>query len=327
MSDQEAKTITGAAAQMGMRASAGPFGKALIDAATQRSEIVAVTADLGKYTDLYAFSQIFPERYLNVGMAEQNLVMVAGGLAQSGLVPVASTFAAFLTRRAADFTVMQVALPRANVKLIGGVPGIMSSFGPSHTSVDDIASMRAIPNMTIIDPCDGVELGAALTAALDYDGPVYLRQPFATHVSAEGANKNEPAFEIGRNVLLRKGKDVGLVASSYMVDETLKAADLLAQLGIDAAVLKVSTIKPFDSDSLLELAANTRALVTAENHSLTGGLFSTVAETLAREGCLVRVGAIGVGDSFPPFGSKEYVAKVMGMTVDDIVAKAQTVLA
>ena len=315
-----------AAEQMGMRNMAGPFGKVLIDAAAERQEIVAVTADLSKYTDLFAFAEIYPDRFLNVGMAEQNLVNVACGMAQAGLVPVATTFGAFLTRRATDFIVMQAALPKANVKLIGAVPGITATFGPSHTSIDDIAAMRAVPNLVVIDPADGIELGQALEAALAYEGPVYIRQPFATHVDGEDPGERD-VFQIGKNVLLREGGDVGIVAMGLMVAEALTAADELAQQGKEASVLKVSTIKPFDSDSLLELAANTRALVTAENHSVVGGLYSTVCETLAREGTQTKVAAIGVpGDRFPEFGNREYVQEQLGMMPADIARAASELL-
>lgn len=312
-----------AAAQMGLRDMAGPFGRVLIDAAVERPEIVGVTADLSKYTDLFSFAEIYPDRFLNVGMAEQNLVNVACGMAQAGLLPVATTFGAFLTRRGTDFIAMQAALPKANVKLIGAVPGITASFGPSHTSIDDIAAMRLVPNMVVIDPADGVELGQALAAALEYEGPVYIRQPFATHVEGAGDDQRE-SFQIGKNVLLRKGGDVGIIAMGFMVAEALAAAEELSKQGVEASVLKVSTIKPFDSDSLLELAENTRALVTAENHSVVGGLNSVVCESLAREGRQVRVAAIGVPqDCFPQFGNREYVQEQLGMMPADIARAAR----
>lgn len=325
--DAVVKDVSGdAAAQMGMRDMAGPFGQALIDAAEKRPEIVAITADLSKYTDLFAFAEIYPERFLNVGMAEQNVVNVACGMAQSGLVPVATTFGAFLTRRATDFILMQAALPKTNVKLVGAVPGITATFGPSHTSIDDLAAMRAIPNMVVIDPADGAELGGAMSAVLDYEGPVYLRQPFATHVDGNVKERREP-FQIGKNVLLRQGADVGIVAMGFMVGEALAAADELSQQGIEASVLKVSTVKPFESDSLLELAATTRALVTAENHSVVGGLNSLVSETLAQQGNPARLAAIGVPqDRFPPFGSREYVQEQLGMTPADIARSAYKLL-
>lgn len=314
-----------AARQMGMQAAAGPFATALIAAAEHRPEIVGLSADLAKYTDMQAFRERFPERFLEIGMAEQNLVAIAGGLAQSGLVPVATTFAAFLTRRAQDFTMMQVALPRANVKLIGAVPGVTAGFGPSHASIDDLAAMRTVPKLVVIDPCDTRELGLATAAALEHDGPVYLRQPFA-HAGRDSLDPPFP-FVLGRATMLRDGGDVGIVASGFMVARALEAAARLHDAGIEAAVLKVSTLKPFDADAVAALAARTGALVTAENHSIYGALFSATSETVARHAIHVAVEPVAVADVFPPFGSLDHVALETGLTADAIVAAAQQALA
>lgn len=315
---------TGAAAAMGLRSKAGPWGQALLDAAAERDDIVAVSADLKKYTDLTAFAKCYPDRYVEVGMAEQNLVMTAAGLARAGLTVVATTFAAFLARRALDFAIMQIALPRANVKLIGATPGISATFGPSHTAIDDLAVWRAVPNMIVIDPADPAEAAEALTVALDYDGPVYLRQPF-NRASAKRIVEMPP-FELGRAALLRDGADVGIIASGDRVGEALIAADVLATSGVHAAVLRVSTLKPFDGDAVADLAARTGRLVTAENHSVIGGLFSAVAEALARRGVTVPVRPVGVPDVFPPFGSPDYTADLLGMSSRHIVEAALVVM-
>jgi transketolase len=316
---------TGAAAAMGMRVKAGPWGRALVDAAARRADIVAASADLKKYTDLSAFAATFPDRYIAVGMAEQNLMMTAAGLARAGLTVVATSFAAFLGRRAVDFAIMQIALPRANVKLVGATPGISATFGPSHTSIDDLAVWRAVPNMVVIDPADPVEAAQALTMALDYDGPVYLRQPFDR--AAARRTTDLPPFELGKAAVLRVGADVGIVASGDRVPEALTAADTLAGDGIDATVLRVSTIKPFDGDAVADVAARTRRLVTAENHSIIGGLFSATAEALARRGLAVPVTPIGVPDVFPPFGSPEFTAELLGMTARHIADAARAAVA
>ncbi|CAJ1493097.1 transketolase C-terminal domain-containing protein [[Mycobacterium] kokjensenii] len=312
--------VGGAAAAMGLRAKAGPWGQALVAAADQRDDIVAVSADLKKYTDLTAFAKTYPERYIEVGMAEQNLVMTAAGLARAGLTVVATTFAAFLSRRAADFAVMQIALPRADVKLIGATPGISATFGPSHTAIDDLAVWRAVPNMIVIDPADPDEAAQALTAVLDYDGPVYLRQPF-NRASAR-RTQEMPPFELGRAALLRDGTDVGIIAGGDRVGEALAAAETLAESGVAAAVLRVSTLKPFDGDAVAELASRTGRLITAENHSVIGGLFSATAEALALRGVAVPVTPIGVPDVFPPFGSPDYTADLLGMGARHIVQAA-----
>ncbi len=316
---------TGAAAAMGMRVKAGPWGRALVDAAARRPDIVALSADLKKYTDLSAFAAAYPDRYIAVGMAKQNLVLTAAGLARAGLTVVATSFAAFLSRRAADFAVMQVALPRANVKLIGATPGISATFGPSHTSIDDLAVWRAIPNMMVIDPADAYEAAQALTVALDYDGPVYLRQPFDR--PAASRTQDLPPFELAKAALLRDGDDVGLIASGDRVSEALTAADTLAGDGIDATVLRVSTIKPFDGDAVAGVAARTHRLVTAENHSIVGGLFSATAEALARRGLGVPVTPVGVPDTFPSFGSPEFTAELLGMTSRHIADAARAAVA
>jgi transketolase len=309
------------AEQMGRLTKAGPFGRALLAVAKRRPDVVGVTADSAKYTDLRPFQERYPERFVDVGIAEQNLIAVAAGLAMTGLTPVATTFAVFATRRALDFIAIQCALPRANVKIVAGLPGICSTFGPTHQGIDDLAHMRVLPGMTVIDPCDPVEMEQATIAAVDHDGPVYLRQLLGN---------NEPVvldpethrFEIGRARLLREGGDVGIVASSIMVARALEAADALAAKGIAAAVLKVSTLKPFDADAVAELAARTGAIVTAENHSTIGGLHSAVCEALAGAGVRARTAAVGMRDEFGVFGTLPYVSRVHRMTAGDVEAAA-----
>ncbi len=303
---------------------AGPFGRALVAAAEQRDEIVGLSADLTEHTDMRAFQARFPERYINVGMAEQNLVAVASGLEMSGLVPVATTFAVFLARRAFDFAAMQVALHGANVKLACSLVGLGSTFGPTHQGIDDLAHMRAIPGMTVIDPCDPVEMEQATHAALEIDGPVYLRillgrEPIVLDPAAH-------EFELGRATLLRDGAHIGIVASSIMVAASLAAAEELSAEGIEAAVLKVSSIKPFDDESVNQLAERTGALVTAENHSVIGGLFSCVAETLARGGIGVPVQAVGMQDEFGSFGTIEYNLAKHGLNAAAVKAAARRTL-
>jgi transketolase len=317
----------GAAQQIGfLEDGAGPFGSALIRAAERRPEIVGASADLSKYTDMGAFAQRFPERFVNVGMAEQNLVSVAAGLAHAGFTVVATTFAAFATRRCHDFTVMQLALAGADVKLIGGVPGILSSFGPSHDGVDDVAIMRSVPGMVILDPCDAYEAGRALEAALAYRGPVYIRQSFY-RPDAVPVLPDDGPFTIGKARTLRPGRDIGIVASGDMVAAALYSAGLLAEAGIEAEVLQVSSLKPFDQDAVTALARRFPRLVTVENHSVIGGLYSTVCETLCRHGIAARVAPIGVQDVFPMFGFPDYVAGKLGMTPAEIVGAARDLLA
>lgn len=313
------------AADMGLRAAAGPFARGLLEVAARREEVVAVTADLTKYTDLNAFAEAYPDRTFNVGVAEQNLVAVASGLEMAGLKPVATTFAVFLTRRALDLVAMQVAVHGGNVTLACSLVGICSTFGPSHQGIDDLAHMRAIPGMTVIDPCDPVEMQQATVWAVEHDGPVYLRMLLpgedevldpATHV-----------FEPGRATLLRDGTDVGLIASSIMVPRALEAADELATEGISVAVLKVSSVKPFDADAVRTLAVRCGRIVTAENHALVGGLRSCVCEALVDGQVRAALRSIGVGDRFGGFGTREHVARELGLTAAAISGAARELLA
>ena len=314
----------GAAGQMGMSPRGSGFSRALLAAAETRPEVVGVTADLARYTDMMEFARRHPDRMINVGMAEQNLVAVSAGLAMAGLVPVATTFATFLTRRAQDFTVMQVALPQLPVVLVGCVPGITQAFGPSHASIDDLAAMRATPGMTVIDPCDPVEQEQATAAALDLGRPVYLRKLVGREPVLLDADRHP--FRIGKATTLRAGGDVAILASSIMVKEALEAADRLQQSGVAASVTNVSTLKPFDEETILQLAETCGAVVTAENHSVVGGLFSAVSETLSRAGVGAVVEAVGVRDEYPAFGSVEYLQERHGLTADAVVSAAGSAL-
>ena len=207
----------------------GPLSQALLDLAPDSPDLVALSADVVKYTDLAAFAERYPDRVVNVGMAEQNLVAVAVGLSKAGYVPFATTFGVFATRRALDFIEIQVALGQANVKVCGGLPGIMSTFGPTHQAIDDLAYMRVIPGLTVLDPCDAVEMRAAATAAYHHDGPVYLRLLLSKEPPLPGPRA---PFRIGPAAELVTGGDVGIVASSFMVGRALEAASRLRSAGV-----------------------------------------------------------------------------------------------
>ena len=303
----------------------GPFGRAILEIGERRPDVVTLSADVAGVTGLAPFAETFPERFVNVGMAEENLISVAVGLAKAGFVPVATTFAVFATRRALDFIAIQCALNRANVKIVAALPGIYSTFGPTHQGIDDLAHMRALPNMTVLDPCDNVEMAEAIKAAVEHDGPIYLRELLGRET--EDVDRGAHRFAIGPAQLLREGADVGIVTSGIMVRRSMDAAAELAQRGIEASVLKVSTIKPFDDAAVVGLARETGALVTAENHSVIGGLFSATAEALARAGAQVPVRAVGVQDEFCSFGSNPYVARTHGLTAEAVIAAAGEVLA
>jgi transketolase len=306
-------------------AKSGPFGRAMLELGEQRPDVVALSADVAGVTGLQPFAQAFPDRFVNVGMAEENLISVAVGLSKAGFVPVATTFAAFATRRALDFIAIQCALNRANVKIVAALPGIYSTFGPTHQGIDDLAHMRVLPNMTVLDPCDNAEMEEATHAAVAFGGPVYLRELLGRETRE--VDRGGHTFEIGPGQLLREGTDIGIVASGVMVRRSLDAATALAERGISAAVLKMSTIKPFDDAAVRSLAGETGALVTAENHSIVGGLFSCVSEVLARDGAAVPVRPVGVRDEFCSFGSNEYVARTHGLTSEAVVSAAGEALA
>jgi transketolase len=301
-----------------------PFGRALLEVAQARPEIIGLSADLARYTDILPFAERFPERFFNIGMAEQNLVSVAAGLARTGYVPVATTYAVFATRRAYDFIAVQVAFSKLNVKIVAGLPGLTTGYGATHQGIDDLAHMRVLPNMVVVDPCDATDMEEATAAALEYEGPVYLRllRGRVPVVLAPGSKH----FELGRAALLREGEDVGIVASGIMLQRALEAADQLRDLGVSASVLKVSTLKPFDCHAVRELAKGTGALVTAENHSVIGGLFSAVAEVLARSSVQVPTEPVGVQDEFGASGSLAYLARRHRLSTLDVVEAAKRAL-
>ncbi len=302
-----------------------PFARALVDVASARPDVVGLSADLARYTDIEPFAKRFPERFVNVGMAEQNLVCVAAGLAKAGFTPVATTYAVFATRRAYDFIAIQCALEGANVKIVAGLPGLTTGYGATHQGIDDLAHMRVMPNMVVIDPCDAIDMEQATYAALAYDGPVYLR--LLRGAVPVVLDRSGPAFELGRAALLREGEDVGIVASGTMVARALAAADELAASGVRASVLKMSTLKPYDASALRELASGTGALVTAENHAVVGGLFSATLESMARSGVSVPVEAVGLDDEFGTCGSLDYLAVRHGLSAAHVADAARRAVA
>ncbi len=267
----------------GQRARTAPFGHALAALAEQRPEIVGLTADLGKYTDLHVFAQAHPGRFYQMGMAEQLLMAAAAGMAHEGLMPFATTYAVFASRRAYDFICLGIAEEKLNVKIVCALPGLTSGYGPSHQATEDLAMFRAMPNLVIVDPCDAHEIEQAVPAIAAHQGPVYMRllRGSVPLVLDEYGYR----FELGRAALLRDGADALIVASGLMTMRALEAADLLRQDGIAAGVLHVPTIKPLDEAAILAAAGRSgRMLVVAENHSVVGGLGEAVAGLLLRSG-------------------------------------------
>jgi transketolase len=301
-----------------------PFGRALVRLAERNSRIVGLTADLGKYTDIDMFAQRFPERFFQMGMAEQNMIGVAAGLARTGLVPFATTYCVFATRRAYDFIAIGAALGKANVKIIAGLPGLTTGYGGTHQGIEDLALMRAIPNLVVIDPCDATELTQAVDAIAAHEGPVYMR--LLRGKVRVVLNPDDYRFELGRAKLLRDGKDVALIGTGIMTGRALDAAAQLSSNSISAAVLHLGTIKPFDRDSVLSLANRIKNLVIVENHVVTGGLASAVADVLANAGLSARLRRIGIPDTFCESGSIPYLIRRYEMDTEHIVAAVHALL-
>ncbi len=287
------------------------YGEALLDAARRDPRIVCLTADLTLPTETDLFRDHLPERFHQVGIAEANMIGIAGGLARSGEIPFVHSFCVFATRRCYDQIAMQVAYPRANVKIVGVIPGLSTLLGVSHQAIDDIALMRALPNMTVIEPSGPGQVRAAVAAIAAHDGPVYLRLKRAD--GSEGAANPAEAFSIGRMRILREGPDGLLVACGMMVDVALKAADRLGREGKSVGVVDMATIKPLDP-ALAELARQVPAVVTLENHSIIGGLGSAVAELLLEEGVSAGFRRVGVRDTFAEGGSTAYLFETYGLS-------------
>ena len=248
---------------------------------------------------------------------------IAGGLARVGYVLFVTTYGVFATRRAYDQVAMALALGRANVKIVAFLPGLTTPAGPTHQAIEDLGLMRPLPNMVVIDPADALEIGQAVHAIVEYQGPVYLRGLRGT---VPIVLPDDYRFEIGVARLLRDGSDVGFVSAGIMTESALAAAELLAGEGISAAVLHASTLKPFDVEAVVDLARGVRALVTVENGTVVGGLAGAVAESLARAGLGTKVVMLGVQDRFPVAGSLEYLLEKYDLTPRAIAEAARTAL-
>ncbi|WP_210291491.1 transketolase family protein [Tardiphaga robiniae] len=289
-------------ASEGQRTRPAPFGHALVDLARARPEVLGMTADLGKYTDLHIFGKEFPDRYYQMGMAEQLLFGAASGLAAEGFMPFATTYAVFASRRAYDFIHQTIAEENRNVKIVGALPGLTSGYGPSHQAAEDLALFRAMPNMMVIDPCDAHEIGQAVPAIAAHDGPVYMR--LLRGQVPLVLDEYDYRFELGKAKLIRDGNDVLVLSSGLLTMRALDAAKALADDGVDVGVLHVPTIKPLDSETILREAGRSgRLVVVAENHTLIGGLGEAVAGVLMRAGVHPTFRQIGLPDEFLDAGA------------------------
>lgn len=287
-----------------------PFGRTLAELASERSDIVGLTADMGRYSDILPFRDAHPDRFFNVGMAEQNLIMIAAGMAKTGKIAYCTTYSVFITRRAYDFVALACAHSMANVKIFAGMPGLVNGYGATHQATEDLNMMRGIADLTIIDPCDATELKQVVRACADIPGTVYVRNLRGKVPVELGPDY---VFEVGKAKVLRPGRDVGIISTGYMSARALDAAAQAQENGKDAGVLHVPTIKPFDAKTVLEFASRFDRLVVAENHKTSGGLTSLVIETLYDAGIAKPLIKIGLEDSFFECGSQEYLEAKYGV--------------
>jgi transketolase len=286
----------------GQRTRPAPFGNALVALAQSRPEIVGMSADLAKYTDLHIFAQAFPERFFQMGMAEQLLMGAAGGMAKEGFIPFATTYAVFASRRAYDFIHQVIAEENLNVKIACALPGLTTGYGPSHQATEDLANFRGMPNLTIIDPCDAVDVEQAVPAMAAHSGPVYMRLPRGqVPVVLDEYNYT---FELGKAKLLRDGKDALIIASGFMTMRALETVEKLRADSVDVGVLHVPTIKPLDEETIVREAGRSgRLVIVAENHSTIGGLGEAVAGVLLRAGVTPPFRQIALPDAFLDAGA------------------------
>ena len=300
------------------------YGEALAELGAINNQVVVLDADLSKSTKTNDFKKVYPERFFNLGIAEQNLLGTAAGFAAAGKIPFASSFAVFAVGRAYDQIRNSIAYPNLNVKIAATHAGLtVGEDGGSHQMLEDIALMRAVPNMTVIVPADGVETKQVVMAAAEHQGPVYIRlgRPKVPVLLGD-----DYKFEIGKGVVLKEGTDVTLIGTGIMVSKAMEAAELLAADGISAAVVNISTIKPLDNALITEMAQKTGAVVTAEEHNIYGGLGSAVAEVLV-ETCPVPMARVGVEDKFGESGLPDELLEKYGLTAANIAAKAKAVVA
>jgi transketolase len=305
----------------GQRVKAAPFGKALVELAASRPEIVGMTADLAKYTDLHLFAQAYPERFFQMGMAEQLLMGAAGGVAKEGLVPFATTYAVFGTRRAYDFIHQVIAEESLNVKMCCALPGLTTGYGPSHQATEDIAMMRGIPGLTIVDPCDALDIEQAVPQIADYKGPVYMRL-LRGNVPLV-LDEYDYRFELGKAKLLRDGADVLVISSGFMTMRALEVAQTLTADKIGVAVLHCPTIKPLDEAAIIEAVRyKHRLVVVAENHSVVGGLGEAVASALLRHRVQpAGFELAGLPDAFLDAGALPTLHERYGISHDALAAR------
>jgi transketolase len=300
-----------------------PFGHALAKLAEKDERLVGLTADLAKYTDLHIFAQAHPDRFYQMGMAEQLLMASAAGMAREGFIPFATTYAVFAARRAYDFICMAIAEENLPVKIVCALPGLTTGYGPSHQATEDLAIFRGLPNMTVIDPCDALDIEQATGVIAAHDGPVYMRLLRGNVPMV--LDEYDYTFELGKAKMLREGNDVLFVSSGLMTMRVLEAAKALEADKVSAAVLHVPTIKPLDEAAIVKAAGAKpgRLVVVAENHTVVGGLGEATAGALMRAGVHPAFKQIGLPDLFLDAGALPTLHDRYGISSEKVAERVK----
>ncbi|MDO8209601.1 transketolase family protein [Conexibacter sp. CPCC 206217] len=307
----------------GLSTAAGPvaFGDSLLRRGREDDRIVVLIGDLGRYVDVGAFGQAFPDRLLQMGMSEANIIGAAAGLAKSGLLPIVVTYGVFIARRAYDQVAMSLATGPTRVALVGCMPGISTPFRATHQAIDDVALMRAVPTMTVVDPADAVDLHGALRAAGEADGPLYVRA-YRGSQPALSRPRGDERFALGRAVELEPEGEVAFLSSGLATQWVIEARAELHARGVESAHLHVPTIKPLDHEAVGAFCERHRVVVTVENASTVGGLGEAVAGVAAGGGLGTRVVRTGVPDVWPPSGRLPYIREQLGLDAAGLAALA-----
>ncbi|HWG62382.1 MAG TPA: transketolase C-terminal domain-containing protein [Streptosporangiaceae bacterium] len=301
-----------------------PYGRALVDLAARREEVVCLSGDLTRQCEIDLFQAAFPDRFIHAGMAEANMMGVAAALARCGHIPFVHTFGVFATRRPLDQVINAIAYPRLPVRIVGFMPGVSSPGGPSHQAIDDVALMRALPGMTVIDVADAVEVRQVADAIVDLPGPVYVR---LKRGEIPLLFDDDHRLSLDRAEVISGGEDAAMFASGMMLAPSLAAADLLGRHGVAVSVVNVPVIKPLDTQTVLDVSAAARVVVTAENHTIVGGLGTAVAETLAEAGLGRPLRRVGLRDTFAEgAGTGPYLFGKYGLSTQSIVDTVWSVL-
>jgi transketolase len=329
MSTTQKKRLTSDAmsaslAREDQRVTAAPLGHALVQLAQQDERVVGMSADLAKYTDLHILRDAMPDRFYQIGMAEQALLGAAAGLAMEGFVPFVSTYSVFATRRAYDFLCLDIAEANLNVNMVCALPGLTTGYGPSHQATEDVAILRGMPNLTIVDPCDAVDMEQAVPQLAAHEGPTYMR--ILRGKVPRVLDEYDYTFQLGKAQLIRDGAEVLLISTGLLTERALEAAKALAQDKVDVAVLHVPTLKPFDEETILRELGRDRVVLTCENHTIIGGLFDAVAHAALRKGIQRRVTPIGLPDEFLDAGALPTLNDRYGVSTSKIVERVKTLL-